>query len=499
MPTREETLTSPPARLKPTRRVAAIAIATLIVVAMAVWWFTSRLPATYSMTEVGYPDYGGGPVVKAGHEGHHHPGLGVDTLVADPNRRADVRVDLVARQGRVTLADGRQVQGFTLNGTSPGPTVSAVVGQLVEVKVRNQDVADGMTLHWHGVDVPNAADGVAGVTQDAILPDETYVYRFVADRPGTYWYHSHQMSHPQVLGGLLGALIVLPKEGSRSTTDVTALVHLYDGIRTINGVAGDSRVTAAPGDEVRVRVINTDNGPMPVWVPGATYRVVAVDGTDVHEPGPVSGRAVLVTAGGRADLLVSVPFSGAVRVAMAGAGLVIGEGDAPSASAPSALLDLLDYGTPEPVGFDTSTVSRRFDYTIGRSFGLLDGMPGLWWTINGHQFPNVPMFMVAEGEVVAFRISNVSGEVHPMHLHGHRLLVLARNGEPATGSPWWTDSLNVEDGETYDVVFRADNPGIWMDHCHNLPHAQEGLMTHLAYLGYTTPFLVGGGHRNHAE
>ena len=78
------------------------------------------------------------------------------------------------------------------------------------------------------------------------------------------------------------------------------------------------------------------------------------------------------------------------------------------------------------------------------------------------------MFVVREGDVVRMHIDDNSGEVHPMHLHGHRAVVLAHNGVPATGSPWWVDSLNVRDGETYDIAFVADNPGVWMDHCHNL-------------------------------
>ena len=61
------------------------------------------------------------------------------------------------------------------------------------------------------------------------------------------------------------------------------------------------------------------------------------------------------------------------------------------------------------------------------------------------------------------------------------------------------DSLNVEDGETYEIAFVADNPGIWMDHCHNLRHAHEGLVAHLAYLGVTTPFLIGGERPNTPE
>lgn len=109
------------------------------------------------------------------------------------------------------------------------------------------------------------------------------------------------------------------------------------------------------------------------------------------------------------------------------------------------------------------------------------------------------MFMVSEGDVVVMRIRNDSGDVHPMHLHGHHATVLARDGVAATGSPWRVDSLNVRDGEEWTVAFVADNPGIWMDHCHNLPHAREGLMTHLMYEGVTTPFLMGRGSGNEPE
>ena len=62
------------------------------------------------------------------------------------------------------------------------------------------------------------------------------------------------------------------------------------------------------------------------------------------------------------------------------------------------------------------------------------------------------MFLVREGEVVRMHITNSSGEVHPMHLHGHRAVVLRRNGADVTGSPWWFDSLNVNDGESYDIA-----------------------------------------------
>ena len=74
-----------------------------------------------------------------------------------------------------------------------------------------------------------------------------------------------------------------------------------------------------------------------------------------------------------------------------------------------------------------------------------------------------------------------------------------RTAKPVSGSPWWSDTLNVESGESYDVAFRADNPGIWMDHCHNLSHAAAGLTMHVAYAGVTTPFETGGAAHNHPE
>jgi FtsP/CotA-like multicopper oxidase with cupredoxin domain len=462
---------------------------------LAWFWQDSLLPDVYSVMDMGHADTGGGPV----HRGHGG-GREVSTLAADPARAPDVDVTLTAREQRFTLASGREIDGYTFDGGSPGPTIRATVGQLVQVRLVNANVSDGVTLHWHGVDVPNAADGVAGVTQDAVPPGRDHVYRFVAGRAGTYWYHSHQMSHTQVIRGLLGALVVRPAVPEPSDVDEVALVHLYEGVRTVNGREGDLAVAAAPGDRARIRVVNTDNGPMSVWVAGAPYALVAIDGTEVRGPAPVRDRAVLVTSGGRADLAVTMPADGSgVRVHLGGpTGVVLGPAP-PPARQPAATLDPLSYGTPAPLGFDPAGPGRTFRYDIGRRPGFLNGRPGMWWTVNGRQYPDTPMFVVTDGDVVRMRVSNHSGDVHPMHLHGHHAVVLARDGVPASGSPWWVDSLNVANGESYDVAFPADNPGIWTDHCHNLPHAAEGLVVHLMYEGVTTPYLVGGATGNTPE
>jgi FtsP/CotA-like multicopper oxidase with cupredoxin domain len=473
-----------------------------VLVPLAWMWQASRMPSTYSVMDMGYVDTGGGPDTMAmagadgGHAGHQaggtHDTVSIADLVEDTGRPADVVVELTARQERFTLASGREVDGYTFNGTSPGPLIEATEGDLVEVRVHNDNVSDGISVHWHGVDVPNAEDGVAGVTQDAIHEGEDHVYRFVVDDPGSYWYHSHQVSHTQVLRGLYGPLVVHPQEAD-DRTDVMAVTHTYGGTRTLGGEEGVVTREASPGEVARVRVVNTDNGAVQVWTSGS-YRVLAVDGRDVNEPTEVSGQRVSVPAGGRYDLEVTAP----ARVQIGSTALVLGD-DPGQQPQPREALDMLSYGAPAALPFDPSDPDRTFRYSMGRRPGFVDGRPGFWWSINGHLWPDVPMYLVDEGDVVVFEIENHSGEVHPMHLHGHHAVVLSRDGEEASGSPWWVDSLDVDNDQTMVVALVADNPGIWMDHCHNLKHAAQGLVAHLMYSGVTEPYRLGDDSGNDPE
>jgi FtsP/CotA-like multicopper oxidase with cupredoxin domain len=479
-------------------------LATVAIVAPLAWlWQASLLPQSYSVMTMGYSDFGGGPgnepAANGGHDHASSPGTrSVVDFTADAARQADVRVDLVAAQADLVIG-GKSIAGYTLNGTSPGPTVTARQGQLVEVHLRNASVPAGITLHWHGYDVPAAMDGVAGVTQDEVPVGGEFTYRFVADRTGTYWYHSHQVSNEQVMGGLFGALIVLPEDADRAS-DVIATAHTYGGKKTINGAATDLRVPAKPGQRVRVRVINTDNGSIEAWA-SVPYKVLAVDGYEVNKPGDVPDRSITLTGGARADLQVTMPSDGTpVRVQVSkGTAVILGDGDPPPPPQPADDLDLLSYGSPEPLGFDPADANRHFDYSVGRRPGFVKGRPGLLWSINGHLYPNVPMYVVREGDVAIMRIDNHSGDVHPMHLHGHHAVVLARNGVAATGSPWWVDSLNVLDNESFEIAFVANNPGVWMDHCHNLKHAADGMVAHLMYEGVSTPFRIGEPADNQPE
>ncbi|OLF18577.1 hypothetical protein BU204_05540 [Actinophytocola xanthii] len=479
----------------------------------------SRVPAEASMTDHGVLDYGGGDAGGAEHDGHH-AGVDISTLTGPADRTPDRRFALDARAARVTLASGERVDAWTFNGTLPGPELRVRQGELVEVTLTNADVPAGVTVHWHGVNVPNAEDGVAGLTQDAVRPAGRHVYRFVAEQTGTFWYHSHQQSNDQVRRGLFGALVVEPRTAAAGT-DLVVLAHAWstshddrDGWTSALSVAaatpstGTVRRQVTPGTRVRLRLVNADNEPRVHALAGAPFRVTAIDGNDVAGPTDLTGRALLVAGGGRYDVELTMP-AGPVQLTLTrdtngrGSPAVLlspdGLGELRHAP-PGDVLDPAAYGSPTdlPYGAD-SAFDRTFTLLLGETIGFYNGRPGQWTTINGGVYPDTPVLAVAQGDLVKVTILNRGFEDHPMHLHGHHMLVLSRDGRAATGSPWWTDTLNVAPGERYEVAFRADNPGLWMDHCHNLEHAAEGMTTHLMYLGYHTPHRVGPDTGNQPE
>ncbi|WP_328404951.1 multicopper oxidase domain-containing protein [Streptomyces sp. NBC_00390] len=154
----------------------------------------AALGSLFLVSESATTDWGGGPE-RAGHSVHamgrgHGAGTpamrSVDELTGPRDGTPDARFTLTAAHGTVRLSSGKKIDALTFNGISPGPELRVGKGQLVEVTLVNKDVVEGVTLHWHGVDVPNAEDGVPGVTQNPVRPGERHVYRFVPDRTGTY-------------------------------------------------------------------------------------------------------------------------------------------------------------------------------------------------------------------------------------------------------------------------------------------------------------------------
>ncbi len=410
---------------------------------------------------------------------------------------------LTAQTATVRLTSGREIQALTFNGRVPGPPITATVGDLIEVTLRNTDIEDGVTLHWHGYDVPCGEDGAPGVTQDVVAPGEEFVYQFRADQVGTFWYHTHQASHHGVRRGLYGTLVVNPRQTQQAgqvaaaeQLDLTLPVHTFDGTVVIADRDARTEQTAPAGTPVRLRLINTDSDPHRFALTGTPFRVMAVDGRDLNQPGEVREVGLRLPAGGRYDLVFVMPANSVALVLdndHDGGLWLRPHDDAAGESAVDmtswAELDLLRYGAPAAVPFEAgSRADRHFTMVLDRGVALVDGRPAYAQTVNGRGHPSVPDQLVAAGDLVRFTVVNRSLETHPWHLHGHSVLVLSRNGTPASGSPLWMDTFDVRPGEMWEVAFKATNPGIWMNHCHNLPHAHQGMMLRLCYDGVTTPF-----------
>ncbi|QSZ47940.1 multicopper oxidase family protein [Arthrobacter sp. D5-1] len=458
--------------------------------------------------------------------GHHEGG---NATLADPTPVTSLlgespanpvlrRYELTARVEQVTLPSGQRTEAWTF-GSLPGPALEATLGEVMEVELKNRDVAAGVTLHWHGYDVPNAMDGVAGATQDAVMPGQSMTYRFTAAQAGTYWYHTHQDSAEGVRKGLYGAFVVHDPTVSRAEMDIVVAGHDLSGLGLLGSSDRKSMYSAAPGSSVRMRLINTDSLPQRYLVEGTSFRAVAVDGTEVNQPGEVSGKLVRLGAGGRVDIAFTMTDRPvALRSDSASSAVVViapsgvpGSGAAEMSvpgKAPTGVfnttpvLDLLEYGKPlvgKKAGSDGVAITREEVVVLDRQFRFVNGIPRYAFTVNGAAYPLVPSIDVALGDTVKVTVVNRTADPHPMHPHGHHVQVLSRNGVVPTGSPLVLDTVDVLPGEVWELLLHADNPGIWMDHCHNLDHAAEGMMMLLKYQGVSSPFVHGGHSGNRPE
>lgn len=437
-------------------------------------------------------------------------------------------VKAFALTARVATVGGQRA--WTYDGSVPGPELHVTQGDRVRVTLVNRLPA-ATSIHWHGLVLPNAEDGVAGVTQDAVPPGGSFSYEFVARDAGTYWYHSHQDTSHQLAAGLFGALVVDPKGGAPGVDrDYSLLIHYQPGYRPGNGTvfvngSRDLHLAANPGETVRLRLIDaieaTGRGPEgqveePALL-GAPYTVTALDGHDLNQPQQLGPERIFLGMGQRADLVFRMPAGGSVRLAglkstqpllpwdpkQSTSSVTIGDGPAPAALDTAKLprFDLTSYGLPaadrllEASRFD---VDQRIDLTGGGpafrngSFGFAD-------TINHKASPYVAPVRVHSGDLVRLHVVNHSQQSHPIHIHGHVFTVLAKNGQPLSGSPVHLDAILVGPGESWDVAFRADNPGIWMLHCHVLNHAAGGMSVTVNYDGYSTPFTMGSQSGNEPE
>ena len=410
-------------------------------------------------------------------------------------------------------------------GSVPGPEIRVRQGERVRILVENA-LAEESTVHWHGMRVPNAMDGVPHLTQHPIAPGESFVYEFDAIDAGTFWYHPHQRSFEQVGRGLYGPLVVDEAEPIAVDRDVTWVLddwrlqkdasisggfgNMMDtgmagrigNTVTVNGQVPDTFAVRA-GERVRLRMINAANARIfELEFDGHRPTVIALDGQPVEPHGPAGGRVVLGPAM-RVDLMIDMTGTpgGRFRVidsfyqgleyrlldlAYAAEPLREHTPDTPVALPANPLAEP-DLASAErhAVSFGGGMMSGMMGggMTGGGMMGgmgrMMQGMQhGGVWTINGiaatgHVMD--PMLTLQHGRSCVLELANDTAWHHPIHLHGHSFRVLSRNGTP-TRHRAWQDTVLMSPRERVEIAFVADNPGDWMFHCHILEHQAAGMM-----------------------
>ncbi len=203
------------------------------------------------------------------------------------------------------------------NGRVHGPTIEALAGDRVRIYVTNR-LTVSTTVHWHGVKVPSGMDGVGGLSQRPIERGETFKYEFTFERAGTFMYHSHHDEMTQMALGMMGMIVIHPREPVEPPPDRDFVYLLSEwkltpgtrrpdpnemmdfNVLTLNAriFPGTAPLVVKLGERVRIRIGNLSAmDHHPIHLHGHSYTVIQTDGGDV----PVSARfpetSVLVPVG----------------------------------------------------------------------------------------------------------------------------------------------------------------------------------------------------------
>ncbi len=421
---------------------------------------------------------------------------------------------------------------WTYDGRYPGPEIRVREGERVRVVVENA-LREPTSVHWHGLPVPNAMDGVPGLTQPPIAPGESFVYEFDATPAGSYIYHSHQGL--QIDRGLFGPLVVEersphvayhreylvvlddvlpgdPPDMARHDRDETARrdgsrrgmggmmgggmmgrgMMGMDGMRimgsqgipdylalTMNGrpAADPPTFETRMGERIRLRFINPSGATTyRVWIAGHRMRVTHADGRPVR---PVDVDAFDIAMGERYDVVIEAKNPGNWEITAA-----------PQQGSPEPARGILRYVDARPVQPSGESSPRGRLLTLADldaldahesggalsrdlEFVLSGGMMSTAWTMGGQVYPDADPVEIHKGERVRIVLRNMSMVLHPMHLHGH----FFRVGRA------WKDTVIVPAhmGEVA-LEFEARNPGRWFFHCHNAYHMETGMAREVRYV-----------------
>lgn len=401
----------------------------------------------------------------------------------------------VLRAEPVSLQVLPEGQGKTalwgFNGFSPGPELRVRKRDTLSLRFENR-TEQPSSIHWHGIRIENAMDGVPGLTQPLVQPGETFDYVFQLPDAGTYWYHSHHQSWEQVARGLYGPLIVDEADAPKVDSDITAILDDWrlDESGALMAGFGDthdfshagrlgnfamillSQDTVRLGDRLRLRLINTTTARIfPIRIDGLDAKVVALDGMSLAEPRDLSD--IQLAPAQRVDVIgdvtAQVDFLFVARDALYDMGSLKIDGQNTNPVAPSiAALPAPSVSIPKTTPNQTLSLRMEGGAMGGRHAG--DDI----WALNGVSgLKDEPFATFKRGETAVIELINDTRFPHGIHLHGHHFHELRQDGSLGD----LRDTSLVERGISRKIAVVLDNPGKWLLHCHMLGHQASGMKT----------------------
>ena len=419
---------------------------------------------------------------------------------------------LTAAVGMASIGDGVALPAWLFNGGLPGPTLRARTGDQARLTLVN-GLAEDTIVHWHGLIVPEQADGHPKL---AIGAGARYDYSFpVVQRAGTYWYHphAHHKTASQIHRGLAGFFIVADAEedalqlpgGERDVllmlqdrrdganpllyapTSTDELVGLLGDLPFGNGIRRPALTVTA--DRYRFRILNASHARVYCLALSneAPLTVIGSDGGLLRSP--VLVNRLFLGVGERTDILVdcsSLPVGGRLTLrSLPFAGGAIADEPYPQGAA----MDLLELVVAAPGKWDdpplplvlsdvpalpSSAITRDFVLTTHRDLHQINGASFDMLRIDAQ----IPL-----GQVERWRFINDSSLPHPIHLHGTQFQIVSRQGGRNLVFPYetgWKDTALAMPQETVEVLVRFDTyRGVFPLHCHNLQHEDMGMMLNI--------------------
>jgi FtsP/CotA-like multicopper oxidase with cupredoxin domain len=435
---------------------------------------------------------------------------------------------------------GQKISMFAYNDQIPGPVLRVKQGSTIWINFTNS-IPHDTTVHWHGIRLENKYDGVPNVTQDAVPPGGSFLYKVDFPDEGMYWYHPHVREELQQELGLYGVIIVEPSDtGYFDDADLEEVVVLDDilmkgssvypfqeevtdfalmgrfgNLILVNGKT-DYQLKAKEGETVRLYLLNAANvRPFNFSIEGHEMKVVAGDGSKFEKS--YMADSVVITPSER--FIVEVVFDKAGEYELRNEnplnsyviGKVIVE-DSDAAPAPlsestnqdmvAELESYRQYYDKEP--------DFEYDLTIDIEGGMMGGgMMGMmehteggieWedtmpmmnrnsnsdrvkWIIKDKKSGKTNMDAVREipkGKLVKIKLDNLEKSEHPMQhtIHIHGAQFLVLKTDGIKNDNLvWKDSVNIPIGSTTELLVEFPKEGEWMMHCHIAEHLSSGMMT----------------------